>query len=533
MNKTIDINIANQIFHLDENAYIMLKNYLDAIKAYLANEESQEEIIQDIEARIAELFIERMISDKQVINTDDVKEIIKIMGQPEDYDLSDEDIKSTSRKQNVNKKLYRDKENSYISGVSSGLAHYIGLDVVWVRLLWILFTIFSAGWAILVYILLWILIPEAKTTAEKLAMKGEPINLSNIEKKIKEGYDNVSEKIKDVDVKKHSKNAQNNISSFFSNLETFIIALGKILIKVIGFFIMIISGIGLIAILFSALGIGGLGLLSDVDLFNTIFGRLDNFVISGIPTWLFIAAAFTAAAIPLLLIFIFSLKVLLSNLRSISKPFVISTISIWFISIVFLIIVGINSSMKDYTSGEVVNTITLEQKVQDTLFFKMKGNLNYTVFPFKQNRENIVYDEKSDSQILYDSNVDVKFNRTTDQNAYIRVSKWAYDYDDDQAREKASLLDYKYTVVDNQITLYSYFLASKELRDHSIGVDIDIYLPENTLIKMDENMDDFIENYFYFPELENPFDEYYNVKNDKFECISCIKKNDTIGNLSE
>jgi phage shock protein PspC (stress-responsive transcriptional regulator) len=533
MNKTIDINIANQIFHLDENAYKALKNYLDAIKSYLANEEGQEEIIQDIEARIAELFIERMISDKQVINTDDISEVIKIMGQPEDYNLSDEDDNSTKSRRNINKKLFRDKETSYISGVSAGLAHYMGIKVNWVRLLWVIFTIFTTGWFILIYVLLWILIPEARTTAEKLEMKGEPINLSNIEKKIKEGYDNVSDKIKDVDVKKHSRSAQNNISSFFSGLEKFIITLGKILLKLIGIFILIVSGLGLLGILVSALGLGGLGLFGGVEFYNATFGNIDHVMMGGVPTWLFIAAALLAGAIPLLFIFIFSLKILFKNLRSINRPFIITTISIWVICIAFLIIAGINSSMKDYTSGEIVNTITIEQKKQDTLYFKMKGNLNYTVFPFRQNKEDVVYDENNKTLVLYDSSVDIKFKHTSDDNAYIRISKWAYDYDVDQAREKASLIDYKYIVDNNDITLDSYFISPKELKDRSIGVDIDIYLPENTLIKMDENMEDFIENYFYFSELEYPFNEYYNIKNDKFECISCLKKNDTIGNLIE
>ena len=189
--------------------------------------------------------------------------------------------------------------------------------------------------------------------------------------------------------------------------------------------------------------------------------------------------------------------------------------------------------MKDFTSGEIVNTIKLKPKDQDTIFFKMRGNLNYTVFPFKQNREDVVYDEAHKTLVLYDSNVDVKFSHTSEKDAYIRISKWAYDYDVNQAREKASLIDYNYTINDNQLMFDSYFLTPKELKDRSIGVDIDVYLPEKTIIKMDENMEDFIENYFYFSELENPFNEYYSIKNDKFECLSCLKKNDSIGNLNE
>ncbi len=532
MNKTLDINIANQIFHIDENAYKVLKNYLDAIKSYLANETSRDEIIQDIESRIAELFIERMISDKQVINTEDVKEIIKIMGEPKDYNISDdEDNQQKQSFQKINKKLYRDKEQSYISGVSAGLGHYLGIDVVWVRLLWILFAILSFGWAILIYILLWILVPEAKTTAEKLAMKGEPINLSNIEKKIKEGYDNVSGKIKDVDVKKHSKQAQSNISSFFSELEKVILKIGKALVKVIGFFLMLFSGLGLLSLLFTALGLGGVGLFGNINLVESGIIEMDGLLYQGIPTWLVIVATFIALAIPLILIFILSLKMLFSNLRRISRTFIISIVILWILSIATLIFIGINSSFKERVSGEIVNTTSLNLSAQDTLSIKMKGNLNYTVTPFKHNQEKITYDE-NDNKILYDSNVDIKFNHTSDDVAYVRVSKWTYAFDEKKARNKASLISYNYIIENNEITLDSYFLSPTELRENFLGVDIDIYIPEYVKISLDENTNYFVENYFDPIESENKFNEIYVLNDNKLFCLSC-KKIENSGNLNK
>ncbi|RRO24075.1 PspC domain-containing protein [Flavobacteriaceae bacterium 14752] len=521
MNKTLDINIANQIFHIDENAYKVLKNYLDAIKSYLANETSRDEIIQDIESRIAELFIERMISDKQVITSEDVNEIIKIMGEPKDYSISDEEDNQQSQAyQKVEKKLYRDKDQSYISGVSAGLGHYLGIDVIWVRLLWILFAVLSFGWAILIYILLWILVPEAKTTAEKLAMKGEPINLSNIEKKIKEGYDNVSEKIKDVDVKKHSKQAQSSISSFFSELEKVVLKIGKTLVKIIGFILMLFSGLGLLSLLFTALGLSGIGLFGNIDLIDSGIIRIDGLIYNGIPAWLVITATFIALAIPLVLIFILSLRLLFSNIKRVSKTFIISIIILWVLSIATLIFIGVNSSLRERVSGEVVNTTSLNLKPQDTILIKMKGNLNYTVSPFKKNQEKITYDE-NDNKILYDSNVDIKLNRSSDQVAYIRVSKWTYAFDENKARNQANLLTYNYNIDTNQILLDSYFLSPPELSDNYLGVDIDIYIPDDVKIKLNENTNDFLENYFHPLESKNKFDEIYTLNDNKLFCSSC------------
>src|SRR5690606_1244274 len=144
MNKTVNINLAGVFFHIDEDAFSKLQHYLESIKRSFANTPGYDEIIADIEARIAELFSEKLKNERQVISSREVDEVIAIMGQPEDY-MVDEEIfedrsfeKKTSRS---SKQLYRDTDNAYIGGVSSGLAHYLGIQAIWVRILWILLTL--------------------------------------------------------------------------------------------------------------------------------------------------------------------------------------------------------------------------------------------------------------------------------------------------------------------------------------------------------------------------------------------------------
>ena len=134
-------------FHIDEDAYKKLQHYLDAIKRSFTDKQGRDEIILDIEARIAELFSEKRADKSQVISMKDVDEVIAIMGQPEDY-MVDEDIfedepeaASTKKAKKASiKRLYRDTENSYVGGVSSGLGHYLEIDAIWVRLLWVVLT---------------------------------------------------------------------------------------------------------------------------------------------------------------------------------------------------------------------------------------------------------------------------------------------------------------------------------------------------------------------------------------------------------
>jgi len=200
MNKTVNINLANRLFHIDEGAYLKLQRYLQSVKRSFANTPGSDEILADIEARIAELFYEKLENERQVITQKEVDEVIAIMGQPEDY-IVDEDIfedepqtgKGFTEPKRT-RKLYRDTDQKYVGGVSSGLAHYFNIDPVWIRLLWVVLTIGSSGGFILLYGLLWLLVPEAVTTAQKLDMRGEDVNISNIERKVKEGFDDVAQK---------------------------------------------------------------------------------------------------------------------------------------------------------------------------------------------------------------------------------------------------------------------------------------------------------------------------------------------------
>src|SRR5690606_31811440 len=161
MNKTVNINLAGIFFHIDETAYAKLQHYLEAIRRSLTNTQGQDEIIADIEARIAELFNEKIKMERQVIGTKEVEEVIAVMGQPEDYMLDEEifeDEPGYTRPVASGKRLFRDTEHSYIGGVSSGLGHYLGIGAIWVRLLWILLTILSSGAFILIYIALWLFV---------------------------------------------------------------------------------------------------------------------------------------------------------------------------------------------------------------------------------------------------------------------------------------------------------------------------------------------------------------------------------------
>jgi len=195
MNKIMNINIGGIIFHVDEEAYEKLKKYLEEIKKHFNKSAGGEEIISDIEGRIVELFQQKLNSKKEVINMEDVNEVILTMGKPSDFD-NDNEYNDPDIRQVGKKRLFRDIDNRMVGGVCSGLGAYFRFDTVWFRLGFVIATL--SGLSILAYLILWVIIPAARTVSEKLEMQGDPVTVSNIEKSIREEVNGLRDKIDDL-----------------------------------------------------------------------------------------------------------------------------------------------------------------------------------------------------------------------------------------------------------------------------------------------------------------------------------------------
>ncbi len=197
MKKTLNTNINGISFIIDEDAYKVLNTYLSSIKSHFENKKSHEEIISDIEARIAELFQQMLNDKKQVLNIEDVNKVKEQMGQPSDFDQdTEEETVYYAKPPRSKKRLYRDINDRMIGGVCSGLGAYFNIDTVWVRLLFVVVTI--SGLSPLAYLILWVIIPAARTVSERLEMQGDPVNISNIEKSIREEMNDLRDKFDDL-----------------------------------------------------------------------------------------------------------------------------------------------------------------------------------------------------------------------------------------------------------------------------------------------------------------------------------------------
>lgn len=198
MKTTITINLGGLVFHIDDDAYEMLNTYLIAIEKQFASEDDRKDIMTDIETRLAELFTEFLDGKRDVIMKDDVSKVIEILGQPEDFieeEPTTEQSKKKSTTYHATKRLYRDPDNRFLGGVCGGLGAYFNVDPVIFRIIFIII-FFGMGSGLIIYIILWIAMPEATTTAQKLEMRGEPVTVENIKKAVREEFENVRKNMK-------------------------------------------------------------------------------------------------------------------------------------------------------------------------------------------------------------------------------------------------------------------------------------------------------------------------------------------------
>jgi phage shock protein PspC (stress-responsive transcriptional regulator) len=194
MKITVSINLGGYSFNIDEDAYAELKRYLKNLELHFAGEESSSEILSDIETRMAELFRTKLTNYKQVINIQDVQQIVSVLGTPEDISENDRPTSRDKFSSPGYHRMYRDTDHRVIGGVCAGMAAYWDIELWVVRL--IFFALAMMGVGILIYLILYIVLPEAKTTAEKIEMKGNPVNIHNIKDSVKKEFDTVRKNMK-------------------------------------------------------------------------------------------------------------------------------------------------------------------------------------------------------------------------------------------------------------------------------------------------------------------------------------------------
>jgi len=549
MNKTVNINLAGIFFHIDEDAYLKLSRYLEAIKRSFTDSQGRSEIISDIEARIAELFAERIQNEKQVVGIKLVDEVIAIMGQPEDYLVDDEIFEDEPQPRStynnrVTKKLFRDTDNSYIGGVATGLSHYFGIDAIWMRLLWILLTIASGGTFIFIYLIFWALVPEAVTTAEKLTMTGDAVNITNIEKKIKDGIDTVSEKVRNVDLKKHGEKLKEGIDTvsdnisqsvknvdlkkqgnklksssqnFFDTLGSIIMFFLKVIAKFIGILLIIVGITTLISLIVAFFTVG----VTDAIHFPGM-DFIDAANTASIPLWLMSMLIFFAIGIPFFFVFYLGLKILVNNLKSIGNVAKFTLLGIWLISIIGLVITGVKQATEHAFDAKFTIKEQLDITANDTLRINMFSDSDYNNYYYRRNN-NYRLIEDDNGRSIRSSDIRLVVRSTKDSLASLIIEKQARGSSYEIARNRAENINYNFALNDNTLELGAYLTTDIENKFSDQEVTVILYVPEGAVIYANDNTYSFHRNSSYYNDiLENGMEEQYlRIIEDDTECLDC------------
>jgi phage shock protein PspC (stress-responsive transcriptional regulator) len=482
MNKTLNINLAGLIFHIDEEAFNQLERYLETLKRQFRKTEGGNEIVSDIETRIAELFRERTTESKEVINLTDVLEVIEVMGQPEDYIDSDEQSAQTEIPPGYSrsKRIFRDPDNRVIGGVSSGVAAYFNIDPIWIRLLFIILLFSGPGF--LVYIIMWIVIPKAKTTADKLIMRGEPVNISNIQRSIKEEFS-------DMKTDYRAGRSRDGIGGFINELGRFIMdairLIFKFAFKVIGF-LLLFAGFLLLFSLVVALVMGTVDINgTDVSLqyalnfLELVTANSSHF------NMLFVGIILSIAA-PVFLLIYFGIRILF-DLDPLNRPTKSGLALTTLIGLVLLAVSAGKIAHEFQDNADVSYDLSLPSHQQYyltagadsiTQMYDEDYNFNTNWLPLgKENAFNLV---------------DVNVEPTEEAKPYLEVIRESQGVSRMQARNHAESVRYEVLIQDSVITVPIYYILAENEKFRAQKVEVNLYLPSAHSVYFDYSIADYL-----------------------------------------
>ncbi len=489
MNQTLTINISGIVFHIEVDAYDNLKSYLNKIKSYFNNSEERGEIMLDIESRIAELFSNMLTDKNQVITSSNVERVIEIMGKPEQY-ISDDDepTQETVNEQTIkgDKKLYRNPDERILGGVCSGLAYYIGFDTVWIRLFFV--AALFLGFGVLTYIILWIVIPVAKTASDKLKMKGEPINIQNIGKKFQEEANKVSDNLKNMDTKKYSSKVGSVLENIFGAMATILTSIFNIIGKIIGVVFLIIGTFMLVVLLGLLLGSDAIISITNDGIFSIQSHDFLNLIfVSPNQTYLAITGVLLMVGAPILTLIYLAIKLLFKIKTHFSIG--LSLLVMFIIGASMCALVGIEMGTEVSWDEEKVTTHQLIPNGA-TLIIKSPS----LTLPGQGVLEDRVSTISINGDTLYQSFVDLEIEKSKTDSIQLEIRISSNGSSQKDALNKVHAINYTYQISDSALVLNSYLSTLKKNKIRGQEVKLKLYIPLNQVIYLDHSIKDLLDD---------------------------------------
>jgi len=490
MKKTFTINISGTVFYIEEDAYEKLQEYILKLKQHFGSGAEGQEIISDIEARIAELFSEKSEDKKTVITSVWVDEVIERMGTPEDIievDMEEQEEPVSTRRK---RRLYRDPDRRVLGGVCGGLGAYFNMDPVILRIIFVVL-FFINGIGLLAYLILWIAVPKAVNTTQRLEMRGQEVTVSNIEKSIKEEVKEVKESYKKFKESDSYAKGRYGVSRFGDFVYSFFKVLLKVVVILIGVVLIVSGFFGLLGFISSL--IVGHSFVHNWPLIWTpelnMPGFLNQFVSAGSVTLGLIAIAILVG-IPMLAMLFLGTK-LVFRYKSNNSAIALSMAGIWFVALIGLVVISaaqlghFKSQTSLTTSGSIdcggCQTLYLdvaEGEPDDS--FELDWDLNDFKVVMIDGEERLA------------GEVSLDIERSGTDNFIVVVKKRSRGKNNTDAKNNIQQILYTYTLTDSTIVFEPDFLIAENGRWREQRVDIVVKVPEGKTVFLSENMDRII-----------------------------------------
>ncbi|GAB5538089.1 MAG: hypothetical protein Salg2KO_01920 [Salibacteraceae bacterium] len=528
MKRTVQVNLGGQIFTLDEDAYEALSKYLSQIGHRYNNSPGKEEILQDIESRIAEWFYERLADSKNVVTLHDVNAVIEIMGRPEQFEDEGgaEEGGATYERDWSRRRLFKDPDDQVIGGVCSGIGHYFGVEPLWIRLAFITAMVFF-GTGVFLYIILLIVLPTANTVAEKNQMRGEPIDIDGIGRSIEEELNAFGQRVSSKTGAFNKTTGQKiarGISSTFALIATVLTNIFRVIGKFIGVAFVLFGTFMLAALIAGLLGIAdvvhfsGDGWGASMDLYEwgqLVFDSSDWFYLS-------IAAVMLVAGVPFVALAYGGFALLFPAQRI---PYLgLSLFGMWFLGLILSIFSGFGIAKSFAKEERIVEQIPLHELglTADTISI----NLADDPFSVPQHR---AYSARHDFLIkvkngeVMRGNVEFTVAAFGGEHPVLEISRSASGPSFQQARINADTISYLFQTDSVNLDLNAYFKFPQESKLRDQEVELTLLLPIGHTVFLSPSAIRVIDD---IPNVTNTYDprmvnHYWRMSKKGLECLDC------------
>lgn len=488
MNKTIIININGIVFHIEEDAYEILKNYMTDVKRHFAYSADSVEIVTDIENRLAEMFTELLNSqNKQVIVLADVQNITAQMGNASDFELGEDEEGFKEQMSSKQKALFRDPEDRIIAGVCSGLGYYLKMDAKWVRIITVIAAL-TTGITIIPYIILWLVLPIAASRKDKMAMKGDAINLQNFKKSFDEEAQTINSEgtASNFQTSRTMRTGRDPIRQILD----FVAKLLRIFVKFVGILIAVFGGILLVGLIVAL--IFGLGFLNNTEIQHFPFSAINAEYRSPI-----LFSAFLLIFIPLISLILFAARVIL-NKKIVSGYGSFSMLILWLTGLIMGAFYGskIASEFQEEAKFEQVSELvyhpTLALTLNQKLFFTKDDSIRYKIGQDGKIKGRILLDRENFGENM--QHFELYIDKSDDGTLTVVKELSGSGSNFENALKAAQRISFQVVQKDSIIQFDKYLTVKGNGLYRNQKVDVHLKVPVNTRLIIDGNLDSQLRN---------------------------------------